>query len=227
MLIDACVLATCCVVARQYSAVLRMLQMRHSSSIVNLAASDPSFSFSKLLMVRPPLLVLVLHANKHKHGYQRTRTQPSSPPRWKKQNKDCMETTRQLLKNKDPFWNSQRQYGVNHTRRRVGIFLLLKSGKKPHKYDHTETSTRSPLKHHRSINTPNKSLSNWEDQNSTITREDQIKSNVRKSGGSTHLGRFPERIFQAYSRRYFWKMVLRAIMGSPVLSCEHCTIHFL
>lgn len=64
---------TCCVVARQYSAVLRMLQMRHSSSIVNLATS-PSFSFSRLLMVRPPLLVLVLHANEHKHGYQRTLT---------------------------------------------------------------------------------------------------------------------------------------------------------
>lgn len=43
----------------------------------------------------------------------------------------------------------------------------------------------------------------------------------------THLGRFPERIFQAYSLRYFWKMVVRAIMGSPVLSWEHCTMHFL
>lgn len=43
----------------------------------------------------------------------------------------------------------------------------------------------------------------------------------------THLGRLPERIFQAYSRRYFWKIVVRAIMGSPVLSCEHCTMHFL
>lgn len=44
---------------------------------------------------------------------------------------------------------------------------------------------------------------------------------------STHLGRLPERIFQAYSRRYFWKMVVRAIIGSPVLSWEHCTMHFL
>lgn len=71
---------TCCVVARQYSAVLKMLQIRHSSSIVNLATSDPSFSFSRLLMVRPPLLVLVLHANMHKHSYQSTLTQPSGPP---------------------------------------------------------------------------------------------------------------------------------------------------
>lgn len=46
-------------------------------------------------------------------------------------------------------------------------------------------------------------------------------------GSSTHLGRLPDRIFQAYSRRYFWKMVVRAIIGSPVLSWEHCTMHFL
>ena len=51
---------TCCVVSRQYSAVLRMLQMRHSSSTVNFAASEPSFSFSRLLMVSPTLLLLVL-----------------------------------------------------------------------------------------------------------------------------------------------------------------------
>lgn len=50
----------CCVVARQYSAVLRMLQIRQSSSTVNFAASEPSFSFSRLLMVRPPLLLLDL-----------------------------------------------------------------------------------------------------------------------------------------------------------------------
>lgn len=50
----------CCVVARQYSAVLRMLQIRQSSSMVNFAVSEPSFSFSKLLMVRPPLLLLDL-----------------------------------------------------------------------------------------------------------------------------------------------------------------------
>lgn len=51
---------TCWVVARQYSAVLRMLQMRHSSSRVNLATSEPSFSLRRLLMVSPPLLLLVL-----------------------------------------------------------------------------------------------------------------------------------------------------------------------
>ena len=51
---------TCWVVARQYSAVLRMLQMRQSSSRVNLAASEPSFSLSRLLMVSPPLLLVVL-----------------------------------------------------------------------------------------------------------------------------------------------------------------------
>lgn len=51
---------TCWVVARQYSAVLRMLQMRHSSSKVNFATSEPSFSFSKLVMVSPPLLLVVL-----------------------------------------------------------------------------------------------------------------------------------------------------------------------
>lgn len=44
---------------------------------------------------------------------------------------------------------------------------------------------------------------------------------------SSYLGRFPERIFQAYSLRNFWKMVVRAIMGSPVLSWEHCIMHFL
>ena len=55
-----CVLHACCVVARQYSAVLRMLQIRQSSSTVNFAASEPSFSFSRLLMVRPPLLLLDL-----------------------------------------------------------------------------------------------------------------------------------------------------------------------
>ena len=43
----------------------------------------------------------------------------------------------------------------------------------------------------------------------------------------SYLGRLPERIFQAYSLRNFWKMVVRAIMGSPVLSWEHCTMHFL
>ena len=51
---------TCWVVARQYSAVLRMLQMRHSASSVNLATSEPSFSLRRLLMVSPPLLLLVL-----------------------------------------------------------------------------------------------------------------------------------------------------------------------
>lgn len=54
---------TCCVVARQYSAVLRMLQMRQSSSVVNLATSKASFSFNRLLIVRPPLLLLVLQQN--------------------------------------------------------------------------------------------------------------------------------------------------------------------
>lgn len=58
---DVCLCAlACCVVARQYSAVLRMLQIRQSSSTVNFAASEPSFSFSRLLMVRPPLLLLDL-----------------------------------------------------------------------------------------------------------------------------------------------------------------------
>lgn len=47
-------------VARQYSAVLRMLQIRQSSSTVNLAASEPSFSFRRLLMVSPPVLLLDL-----------------------------------------------------------------------------------------------------------------------------------------------------------------------
>ena len=64
---------TCWVVARQYSAVLRMLQMRQSSSTVNLATSEPSFSFSRLLMVRPPLLPLLVlfHGRRetdHYHG---------------------------------------------------------------------------------------------------------------------------------------------------------------
>lgn len=43
----------------------------------------------------------------------------------------------------------------------------------------------------------------------------------------SYFGRFPERIFQAYSLRNFWKMVVRAIIGSPVLSWEHCIMHFL
>lgn len=51
---------TCWVVARQYSAVLRMLQIRQSSSSVNLATSEPSFSLRRLLMVSPPLLLVVL-----------------------------------------------------------------------------------------------------------------------------------------------------------------------
>lgn len=34
--------------------------MRHSSSRVNLATSEPSFSLRRLLMVSPPLLLLVL-----------------------------------------------------------------------------------------------------------------------------------------------------------------------
>lgn len=55
---------TCWVVARQYSAVLRMLQMRQSSSKVNFATSEPSFSFSKLVMVSPPLLLVVLEKKK-------------------------------------------------------------------------------------------------------------------------------------------------------------------
>lgn len=58
----------CCVVARQYSAVLRMLQIRQSSSTVNFAASEPSFSFSRLLMVRPPLLLLDLEGKKDVTG---------------------------------------------------------------------------------------------------------------------------------------------------------------
>lgn len=57
----------CCVVAKQYSAVLRMLQIRQSSSTVNFAASDPSFSFSRLLIVRPPLLLLDLETETHTH----------------------------------------------------------------------------------------------------------------------------------------------------------------
>jgi len=58
---------TCWVVARQYSAVLRMLQMRQSSSKVNFATSDPSFSFSKLVMVSPPLLLVVLGKKKRQY----------------------------------------------------------------------------------------------------------------------------------------------------------------
>lgn len=54
----------CCVVARQYSAVLRMLQIRQSSSTVNLAASETSFSFRRLLMVSPPVLLLDLKITK-------------------------------------------------------------------------------------------------------------------------------------------------------------------
>lgn len=66
LFICVCVCAhACSVVTRQYSAVLRMLQMRQSSSTVNLAASEPSFSFSRLLMVRPPLLLLDLQREKH------------------------------------------------------------------------------------------------------------------------------------------------------------------
>lgn len=57
----------CCVVARQYSAVLRMLQIRQSSSTVNFAASEPSFSFRRLLMVSPPVLLLHLKG-KQKRG---------------------------------------------------------------------------------------------------------------------------------------------------------------
>lgn len=57
---------TCWVVAKQYSAVLRMLQMRQSSSKVNLATSEPSFSFSKLVMVSPPLLLVVLEKEIYK-----------------------------------------------------------------------------------------------------------------------------------------------------------------
>lgn len=65
MYVYLCVRARACsVVTRQYSAVLRMLQMRQSSSTVNLAASEPSFSFSRLLMVRPPLLLLDLRREK-------------------------------------------------------------------------------------------------------------------------------------------------------------------
>lgn len=57
---------TCWVVAKQYSAVLRMLHMRQSSSKVNLATSEPSFSFSKLVMVSPPLLLVVLEEKQQK-----------------------------------------------------------------------------------------------------------------------------------------------------------------
>lgn len=55
-------------VARQYSAVLRMLQIRQSSSTVNLAASEPSFSFRRLLMVSPPVLLLDLKTMIKKTG---------------------------------------------------------------------------------------------------------------------------------------------------------------
>lgn len=55
-------------VARQYSAVLRMLQIRQSSSTVNLAASETSFSFRRLLMVRPPVLLLDLERTDKKRG---------------------------------------------------------------------------------------------------------------------------------------------------------------
>lgn len=154
MLIDACVLVTCCVVARQYSAVLRMLQIRHSSSIVNLAASDPSFSFSRLLMVRPPLLVQVLQADKHKHGYQRTRTQPSSPPRWKKQKKDCMETTRQLLKNKRSLLKLPKTIRGKPHKATGGDFSSFEKRQqetpqmRPHRNVHSLSSQASPQHKH-------------------------------------------------------------------------------
>lgn len=61
----------CCVVARQYSAVLRMLQIRQSSSMVNFAASEPSFSFRRLLMVSPPVLLLDLKKGKHQKKKQK------------------------------------------------------------------------------------------------------------------------------------------------------------
>ena len=43
----------------------------------------------------------------------------------------------------------------------------------------------------------------------------------------TYLGRLLRSMRCAYSLRYFWKVCVRSIMGCPVLSWEHCTMHFL
>lgn len=69
---------TCWVVAKQYSAVLRMLQMRQSSSNVNFATSEPSFSFNKLVMVSPPLLLVVLEQRKETKTVRFSGTQTST-----------------------------------------------------------------------------------------------------------------------------------------------------
>lgn len=45
---------------------------------------------------------------------------------------------------------------------------------------------------------------------------------------TAHLtGRLLFNTLVAYSRRNFWKAVVSDSSGGPVLSCEHCTIHFL
>lgn len=43
----------------------------------------------------------------------------------------------------------------------------------------------------------------------------------------TYLGKELRSTLLAYSLRYFWNVRVRSINGWPVLSWEHCTIHFL
>ena len=44
---------------------------------------------------------------------------------------------------------------------------------------------------------------------------------------NAYLGKLPARTLLEYSRRYFWKVLVSSSIGWPVLSCEHCTMHFL
>lgn len=43
----------------------------------------------------------------------------------------------------------------------------------------------------------------------------------------THFGKLLRRTLLAYSLRYFWNVLVRSIIGWPVLSWEHWTMHFL
>lgn len=43
----------------------------------------------------------------------------------------------------------------------------------------------------------------------------------------THFGKLLRRTLLAYSLRYFWNVLVRSIIGLPVLSWEHWTMHFL
>ena len=55
----------------------------------------------------------------------------------------------------------------------------------------------------------------------------KLKKVARAEKEIPYFGKFADNTLAAYSFKYFWKVEASDSKGGPVLSCEHCTKHFL